>query len=154
MSDLPNFLSVHISEPNTYRIIRADYYTRRVEDDLFEAEERNIVTDEVAATVDFHLSKIRSDLLTQGYYGLVYGISGAKYINDAFKYSNEYGNRFNDNNRGAWYCAFSLSTACNEVGYHISVELENLGIHSLPRKYQKLLRNTPVIKFSSRFSLN
>ena len=59
------------------------------------------MTDEVANTVDFHLSKIRSDLLTQGYHGLVSGISGAKYINDTFKYSNEDGNRFNDKNIGA-----------------------------------------------------
>ena len=73
MSDLPNLLSVYISESYTYGIIQADYYTRRVEDKLTESDERSIVTDDVVTTVDFDLSKIRSDLLTQGYY--VYGFA-------------------------------------------------------------------------------
>lgn len=116
MSDLPNLLSVYISESYTYGIIQADYYTRRVEDKLTESDERSIVTDDVVTTVDFDLSKIRSDLLTQGYYGLVYGTSGARYINDAFNYAYEDGNRFTDKNIGVWYCAFTFSTSSNEVG--------------------------------------
>lgn len=36
------------------------------------------------------------------------------------------------------YCVFGLTTACNQVGYHISVELENLGMHSVTLRYQVL----------------
>ena len=135
---LPRLSSVHLVEPDTYRIIRADFYTRKVKEDLLTADDRTVVIDQVTSTIDFYLSKIRSELLAQGYRRLVHGVAGAKYINDAFDYTNEDGNRFNDSSRGAWYCAFSLSTAWKEVGFHMSVELANLGIHSLTRVYQVL----------------
>lgn len=139
MSDLPSLPKVNLAEPDTYRLIREDYYTRRVEEDLLAADDRRVAIDEVTATVDFHLSKIRSELLTQGFQRLIYGVSGAKYINDAFDYSSKDGYRFNDSSRGAWYCAFSLSTAWKEVGYHMSVELANLGIYTYNRKYRVLM---------------
>lgn len=138
MSPLPNLPTILLTEPNTYRIIRAEYYTRRMEADLLTVDDNIDVKDHIEATIDFYLSKIHSELLTQDFQNVVFGVPGAKYINDTFELTREGGNRFNDSKRGAWYCAFSLSTACKEVGFHVSVELANIETYPLTRKYQVL----------------
>lgn len=51
---------------------------------------------------------------------LVYGHT---HINAAFCYTRKGGNRFNDEDRGAWYAAFDSLTVVEEVGYHRTREL-------------------------------
>jgi RES domain-containing protein len=58
---------------------------------------------------------------------LVFGRVGYTFINAAFTHTRPGGNRFNDDNRGAWYCAFEIETAIGEVSYHLTRELEAVG---------------------------
>jgi hypothetical protein len=54
---------------------------------------------------------------------LVFGRPGYSFVNAAFAYTRPGGNRFNDDARGAWYCAFEIETALGEVSFHLTREL-------------------------------
>jgi hypothetical protein len=49
------------------------------------------------------------------------------------------GNRFNDDNRGAWYCGFDADTAIGEVSYHLTRELEAVGRFENVTDYAELI---------------
>jgi RES domain len=51
---------------------------------------------------------------------LVFGVPNQSFINAAFVYTRPDGNRFNDGNRGAWYCGFEVETSLDEVAYHLT----------------------------------
>jgi hypothetical protein len=70
---------------------------------------------------------------------LVFGRAGHTFINAAFTYTRPGGNRFNDDNRGAWYCAFDPETALGEVGYHLARELEAVGRFENITDYAELI---------------
>jgi hypothetical protein len=53
---------------------------------------------------------------------LVFGIPNFRIINAAFTYPRPEGSRFNNGERGAWYCAFDVQTALAEVIFHKTVE--------------------------------
>ena len=55
---------------------------------------------------------------------LVFGRAGYTLINAAFTHTRPGGNRFNGEDRGAWYCAFEVETSIDEVSYHLTRELE------------------------------
>jgi hypothetical protein len=54
---------------------------------------------------------------------LVFGRPGYTFINAAFTHTRPGGNRFNDDDRGAWYCGFDAETSLAEVAYHLTREL-------------------------------
>ena len=54
---------------------------------------------------------------------LVFGRSGQTFVNAAFTHTRPGGNRFNGEDRGAWYCAFEIETALGEVAFHLTREL-------------------------------
>ncbi len=58
---------------------------------------------------------------------LVFGKAGHTLINAAFAHTRPGGNRFNDEGRGAWYCAFACETALAEVSYHLTRALADVG---------------------------
>jgi hypothetical protein len=58
---------------------------------------------------------------------LVFGRPGYTFINAAFTHTRPGGNRFNDEDRGAWYCAFEAETSLGEVSFHLTRELEAVG---------------------------
>lgn len=64
---------------------------------------------------------------------------GHTYVNAAFCYTRPGGNRFNDGNRGAWYCAFDALTAIEEVAFHRTRELAFIGHFHDQMAYQALL---------------
>lgn len=64
---------------------------------------------------------------------------GTTYVNAAFVYTRRGGNRFNDEARGAWYCAFDALTAIAEVGYHRTRELAFIDHFYDEAVYQALL---------------
>lgn len=70
---------------------------------------------------------------------LVFGRAGYTFINAAFTYARPGGNRFNDENRGAWYCAFTARTAIAEVAYHLTRELEAIGRFDNVTDYAELV---------------
>jgi hypothetical protein len=70
---------------------------------------------------------------------LVYGRSGWTFINAAFSYTRAGGNRFNDDNRGAWYAGFEAETALAEVAFHLGRELAAIGRFDNTTDYAELL---------------
>ena len=70
---------------------------------------------------------------------LAFGRSGDTLINAAFTYTRPGGNRFNDENRGAWYCAFEADTSLSEVAYHLTHELAAVGRFENATDYAELL---------------
>jgi len=57
---------------------------------------------------------------------LVFGLPNFRIINAAYTYARPEGSRFNDGARGAWYCAFEAETALAEVGFHKTVEYQEI----------------------------
>jgi hypothetical protein len=59
---------------------------------------------------------------------LVFGIPHAKFINASFSYwLPAQLNRFNGPGRGAWYAGYEFETSLQEVSYHMTRELSNVG---------------------------
>jgi RES domain len=70
---------------------------------------------------------------------LVFGRPGHTFINAAFTHTRLGGNRFSDDNRGAWYCAFDVETSLSEVSYHLTRELEAIGHFENVTDYAELI---------------
>ena len=70
-----------------------------------------------------------------GPYELVYGIPHSQIVNAAFTHTHEYGSRFSDATRGAWYAADELDTSVAEVTYHKKRRLGEIVVPELP--YQR-----------------
>ncbi|WP_299555448.1 RES family NAD+ phosphorylase [uncultured Tateyamaria sp.] len=66
---------------------------------------------------------------------------GWTYINAAFCYTRETGNRFSGPERGAWYATWGedrVETAQSEVGWHLTQELHATGIYENVTAYREL----------------
>jgi RES domain-containing protein len=70
---------------------------------------------------------------------LVFGVPNFRMINAAYTYARPEGSRFNDGERGAWYCAFELETALAEICFHKAVEYQEIGRFDDSVSYQCLL---------------
>jgi hypothetical protein len=58
---------------------------------------------------------------------LVFGVPWSHVVNAAFCHPHPLGSRFNGPDRGAWYAAFAVETAQEEIAWHKSVELAEIG---------------------------
>jgi hypothetical protein len=70
---------------------------------------------------------------------LVFGVPNFRIINAAYTYARPEGSRFNDGERGAWYCAFEPETALAEVTFHKTVEYAEIDRFDDSVTYQCLL---------------
>jgi RES domain-containing protein len=70
---------------------------------------------------------------------LVFGVPQFRIVNAAYTYARPEGSRFNDGERGAWYCAFELETALAEVCFHKTVEYQVIKRFDDSVSYQALL---------------
>ena len=70
---------------------------------------------------------------------LVYGRPGHTFVNAAFTYTRPGGNRFNGEDRGAWYAAFNAETSLAEVSWHLTRELEAVGRFDNVTDYAELV---------------
>jgi hypothetical protein len=70
---------------------------------------------------------------------LVFGVSNFRIINAAYTYARPEGSRFNDGERGAWYCAFEAETALAEVCFHKTVEYQEIDRFDDSVTYQAML---------------
>lgn len=70
---------------------------------------------------------------------LVFGVPHFRIINAAFTYARPEGARFNDSERGAWYCAFDMETALAEIIFHKTVEYQEIDYFTDSVSYQSLL---------------
>jgi RES domain-containing protein len=66
-------------------------------------------------------------------------IYGETHVNAAFTYTRAGGNRFNSQDRGAWYCAWSVLVSVAEVAWHRTRELGFTGIFEDRARYVELL---------------
>ena len=66
-------------------------------------------------------------------------VYGQGHINAAFTYTRPTGNRFNDGDRGAWYCSYDVLTSAEEVGFHRTRELSYIGIYEGEARYVELI---------------
>lgn len=57
---------------------------------------------------------------------LVYGVRYAHIVNAAFTHAGPAGGRFNNSERGAWYCAVKRETSVVEVAFHKLRQLEEV----------------------------
>jgi hypothetical protein len=88
--------------------------------------EQQAIADLEAATNDRLLAQ-RQRLGGIGLEELVFGVPHADVVNAAFCHAHPLGGRFSTPDRGAWYAAFELDTACAEVGFHRAVQLAEIG---------------------------
>ncbi|GAA4487784.1 RES family NAD+ phosphorylase [Gluconacetobacter asukensis] len=65
-------------------------------------------------------------------------VYGNSHINAAFTYARTGGSRFNTEQRGAWYCVWSVETALAEVAFHRTRELEYIGIFNNTARYVEM----------------
>ena len=70
---------------------------------------------------------------------LVFGRAGYTFINAAFTHTRFGGNRFNGEDRAAWYCGFEAETALAEVSYHLTRELDAIGRFENTTDYAELI---------------
>lgn len=70
---------------------------------------------------------------------LVFGVPNFRIINAAFTYARPEGSRFNDGERGAWYCGFDAETSLAEVIFHKTVEYAEIDRFDDSVSYQCLL---------------
>jgi RES domain-containing protein len=70
---------------------------------------------------------------------LVFGVPNFRIINAAYTYPRPEGSRFNDGERGAWYCAFEAETALAEITFHKTVEYQEIDRFDDSVTYQAML---------------
>jgi RES domain-containing protein len=70
---------------------------------------------------------------------LVFGVPNFRIINAAYTYARPEGSRFNDGERGAWYCAFEPETALAEITFHKTVEYQEIDRFDDSVTYQTML---------------
>lgn len=71
-------------------------------------------------------------LIGIGTFELVYAIPNAHVVNAAFTHPNEWGSRFNDHTRGAWYAADWQKASIAEVVYHKARRLSEIVVPDEP----------------------
>ena len=130
---------VTVAEQATVRLIPTAYFKPPVLRPLVDEEEEF----EILALIE-GLSNQRLKAQSAGLPGLdsrelVFKAWGHSHINAAFSYTRKEGNRFNDANRGAWYCAYDELTAIAEVGFHRTRELDRIGVYNDEGIYQALM---------------
>jgi hypothetical protein len=77
---------------------------------------------------------------------LVFGVPNFRIINAAFTYARPEGSRFNNDERGAWYCGFDIETSLEEIIFHKTVEYYEIDRFDDSVRYQNLLAD-----FNSEF---
>ena len=70
---------------------------------------------------------------------LVFGVPNFRIINAAYTYPRPEGSRFNDGERGAWYCAFEVDTSLAEITFHKTVEYQEIDRFDDSVTYQAML---------------
>ena len=62
-----------------------------------------------------------------GVHELVFGVPQFRVVNAAFTHPHPLGSRFNGPERGAWYAALDVETSQQEVAYHKTLDLAEIG---------------------------
>ncbi|WEF34724.1 RES family NAD+ phosphorylase [Pseudoduganella chitinolytica] len=70
---------------------------------------------------------------------LLFAVPNYRIVNAAYTYARPEGSRFNDAERGAWYCGFAMETALAEVMFHKTVEYAEIDRFEDSVTYQAML---------------
>lgn len=70
---------------------------------------------------------------------LLFAVPNYRIVNAAYTYARPEGSRFNDGDRGAWYCGFAIETALAEVVFHKTVEYAEIDRFDDSVTYQAML---------------
>jgi len=140
VSDIP---VLEFVEANTTRLISTAYIDEPAlaplvddEDELAFLEEIEGFTSSRRGLPEFIPPGVDPNELVNEHHGY-----GWTYINAAFCYTRDTGNRFNGPDRGAWYATWGetrVEAAKAEVGWHLSRELEATGIYENITAYREL----------------
>ena len=106
------------------------------EDELAFLEELEGLSSSRRGLPEFIPPGVHPDELVTGHHGY-----GWTYINAAFCYTRETGNRFSGADRGAWYATWGgaqVETAQAEVAWHLTQELKATGIYQNVTAYRAL----------------
>jgi len=76
---------------------------------------------------------------------LIFRVPNYRMVNAAFTYARPEGSRFNDGERGAWYCAFEADTALAEITFHKTVEYAEIGYFNDSVSYQAMLADFTAV---------
>ena len=134
---------IEFVQGRTVRLISTAYITEPAVAPLADDEEDLEILHELESLTSARLGSLAlpldvdsSELLNESY-----GF-GWTYINAAFCHAKPPGNRFNDEDRGAWYAAFGTDdagTAEAEVGFHMANALREAGAKRELVSYRQLL---------------
>jgi len=132
-----------IADPATVRLISTAYIIEPALTPLCDSEEELRILERLEGLSSARLTPARmppgvdpAELLTPA------AGFGYSYVNAAFCYVKPEGNRFNDGTRGAWYAGIgdgATLTAQAEVVFHLTRELDHVGIYDNITAYRELL---------------
>jgi hypothetical protein len=132
-----------IADPATVRLISTAYIVEPALAPLCDTEDELSILERLEGMSSARLAPARmpsgvdpAELLTPA------AGFGYSYINAAFCYVKPEGNRFNDGTRGAWYAGIgdgATLTAQAEVVFHLTRELDHVGIYDNVTAYRELL---------------
>ncbi len=142
---------IEFTDPKTVRLISTAYIDEPAMAPLADDEDELTILEEIEGltsarqTISLPMpgGLKPAELLTEadGY--------GWTYVNAAFCYTRETGNRFNGPDRGGWYASYgdaAVETAQAEVSWHLTRELEATGMFENVTAYRELLAG-----FTARF---
>jgi hypothetical protein len=121
-----------IAQQRTVRLIPTAYYKPPVLRALVDSDDELRVLEKLEGRTSKRL------LSGAPVVGLDYDAWGRTYIAAAFTYTRKGGNRFNGENRGAWYAGFDDRTSLHEVAFHKTRELRYIGHFHDDVQYQAL----------------
>lgn len=132
-----------IADPATVRLISTAYILEPALSPLCDGADELAILERLEAMSSARLAPARmppgvepAELLTPA------AGFGYTYVNAAFCYVKPGGNRFNDGSRGAWYAGIGEAatlTAQAEVVFHLTRELDHVGIYDNVTAYRELL---------------
>lgn len=122
-----NLPVTEIAEPNTVRLIPSGRLKEpalsalvSTHGDLGDLAELESATNDRLIAETSGMPELRRE-------DLIYSRPYRTFVNAAFAHTRPGGNRFNSENRGAWYCAFNVETSLAEIAFHLTRELRNIG---------------------------
>ena len=123
---MPPRVRVLVNQCDTHRLISTKYAPPSVLENL--GLHPNVAHDlsEIDALTNQRVIAERGGDAGINQYELIFGVREAKVIDAAFSHRSDYGSRFNDSQRGAWYAGFTLETSAHEVAYHKARFLRNM----------------------------
>ncbi len=144
MIELDKIPKIDFAEQTTIRLISTAYIEEAALAPLVEdMDELKVLEQLEMLTSARHnsLTAVPPDVNPEELLAPVHGF-GWTYVNAAFCYTRTSGNRFNAPTRGAWYAAYgkqAAKTAQAEVAFHLSNELDNVGVYDNITNFVELL---------------